>query len=182
MYGACPTPIRAVFGFSWGSNAKSKQALHCHDLHSFCKQLTHVLSCALTSRAEYSALHKETCIVLWGDINHGVSRNRLSRSRSHRHDHWKRALHSISARAGYNERTEPSYKSVHVAVTGRWGSCADSKTDTKKKGTATTTEHSIKEESVHHRQHTQPGRATARKNGVYNHDSAQEPGSVPSGS
>jgi hypothetical protein len=59
------------------------------------------------------------------DIDHAMSCNRLSGSRSRRHDHWKEALTRISARAGCNARTEPSYTSVGVAAVGRQGARAD---------------------------------------------------------
>jgi hypothetical protein len=51
--------------------------------------------------------------------------NRLSGSRSRRHDHWKETLSRISARAGCTARTEPSYASVGVAAVGRQGARAD---------------------------------------------------------
>jgi hypothetical protein len=57
-------------------------------------------------------------------IDHAMSCNRLSGSRLHRHDHWKEAL-SISARAGCNAHTEPSYTSVGAAAAGRQGARAD---------------------------------------------------------
>jgi hypothetical protein len=37
------------------------------------------------------------------------------------HDYWKEALSRISARAGFNARTDPSYTSVGVAVVDRRG-------------------------------------------------------------
>jgi hypothetical protein len=59
------------------------------------------------------------------DIDHVMSCNRLSGGRSRRNDHWKEALSRISARAGCNARTEPSYNSVGVAAAGRQGVRAD---------------------------------------------------------
>jgi hypothetical protein len=59
------------------------------------------------------------------DIDHAMSCNRLSGSRSRRHDHWKEALSRICARAGCNARTEPSYISFGVAAAGRQGARAD---------------------------------------------------------
>jgi hypothetical protein len=50
------------------------------------------------------------------DIARAMSCNRLSGSRSRRHDHWKEALSRISAHAGCNARTEPSHTSVGVAA------------------------------------------------------------------
>jgi hypothetical protein len=59
------------------------------------------------------------------DIDDAMSCNRLSGSRSRRHDHWKDALSRVSTRAGCNARTEPSYTSVGVAAVGRQGARAD---------------------------------------------------------
>jgi hypothetical protein len=57
--------------------------------------------------------------------DHAMSCNRLSGSRSRRHDHWKEALSRISARAGCSARTEPSYASLDVAAIGRPGARAN---------------------------------------------------------
>jgi hypothetical protein len=58
------------------------------------------------------------CYIKGNDIDHAMSCNRLSGSRSRRHDHWKEALSRISARSSY---TEPSYASAGVAAPGcRW--------------------------------------------------------------
>jgi hypothetical protein len=54
-----------------------------------------------------------------------MSCNRLSGSRSLRHDRWKEALSHISARAGCSARTEPNYASVGVAAVGRQEARAD---------------------------------------------------------
>jgi hypothetical protein len=59
------------------------------------------------------------------DIEHAMSCNRLSESRSRRHDHWKEALSRISARAGCSACTEPRYASAGVAAAGRRGARAD---------------------------------------------------------
>jgi hypothetical protein len=59
------------------------------------------------------------------DIDHAMSCNRLSGSRSRLHDHWKEALSRIFARTGCNARTEPIYSSVGVAAVGRQGARAD---------------------------------------------------------
>jgi hypothetical protein len=59
------------------------------------------------------------------DIDHAMSCNRLSGSRSRQHDHGKGALSRISACSGCSARTEPSYASVGVAAVGRQGARAD---------------------------------------------------------
>ena len=58
------------------------------------------------------------------DIDHAMTCQKLSGSRSRRHDVWKDALSRVTARAGYSNRVEPGYE-VGTAAPGRAGSRAD---------------------------------------------------------
>ena len=50
---------------------------------------------------------------------------KLSGSRSPRHDEWKDALSRVTARAGCSNRVEPGYNEVGTSAPGRTGSRAD---------------------------------------------------------
>ena len=58
------------------------------------------------------------------DIGHAMTCQKLSGSRSRRHDDWKDALSRVTARAGYSNRIEPGIE-VGTAAPGRAGYRAD---------------------------------------------------------
>ena len=59
------------------------------------------------------------------NIDHSMSCNRLSGSRSRRHDFWKEALSRVTVRASCSNRVEPGYNEVGVAAPGLAGARAD---------------------------------------------------------
>ena len=59
------------------------------------------------------------------DIDHAMTCQTFSSSRSRRHDDWKDALGRVTAHAGCSNRVEPGYNDVGTAAPGRAGSRAD---------------------------------------------------------